>query len=212
MVSGAREPSRSRKHPCKPERSADRIRKSRSPQRAPGDPAHVGPILRSPGDHSANGTLLDLRLAASLLSPQGVVFLDDTFNPSWPGVHTGLTQFLRLQSSDPRGARSLGPSGAGSPDLRGARSPDHHMPLTPIAQCGNKLVLTRAGPAGERVAKYFRKCARATVLRTKSPSFQAGAPSVRAVGRLWEYREHQRLHGFQITTIRSGLMPPALYD
>ena len=45
------------------------------------------------GCHTYECTLSDLHLAFQTIAPNGVVILDDHFNPSWPGVSTGLGAF-----------------------------------------------------------------------------------------------------------------------
>jgi Methyltransferase domain len=47
------------------------------------------------GGHTAACTLNDLRLADASLADNGVVILDDYFNPSWPDVSTGTAQYLQ---------------------------------------------------------------------------------------------------------------------
>jgi hypothetical protein len=44
--------------------------------------------------HTFHCTLNDLNLAKSALHPEGIIMLDDVFNPGWPGVMLGLGQFL----------------------------------------------------------------------------------------------------------------------
>lgn len=46
------------------------------------------------GGHTAELTLNDLSLVDRVLADGGVIILDDVFNKDWPGVVTGLAQFL----------------------------------------------------------------------------------------------------------------------
>lgn len=66
------------------------------------------------GDHRPASVLADLRLAGGLLLPGGVAFLDDCFNPLFPGVQEGLAHYML----------------AGEPAL------------VPAGHFGNKLLLT----------------------------------------------------------------------
>jgi hypothetical protein len=47
------------------------------------------------GGHDAETVLVDLRLASRVLSPGGLVLLDDIFNEQWPGVIEAAARFLR---------------------------------------------------------------------------------------------------------------------
>ena len=46
------------------------------------------------GGHTEECVLNDLRLCERVLSSKGIAILDDCFNQSWPGVVTGLSQYL----------------------------------------------------------------------------------------------------------------------
>jgi hypothetical protein len=46
------------------------------------------------GGHTRALTFNDLRLADRFLAPHGVCALDDLFNPTWPGVVSGLFAYL----------------------------------------------------------------------------------------------------------------------
>jgi SAM-dependent methyltransferase len=46
------------------------------------------------GGHRAEDVVNDLEVAARALLPDGVVALDDLFNPNWPGVGEGFYRFL----------------------------------------------------------------------------------------------------------------------
>jgi hypothetical protein len=80
------------------------------------------------GGHLRADVLSDLDTAAAALGPDGVVALDDPFNPNWPGVSEGLYEFMRVRP--------------------GA--------LVPILIGGNKVFLTRAAAAGT-YEKYWRR-------------------------------------------------------
>ncbi|HEX7153291.1 MAG TPA: class I SAM-dependent methyltransferase [Thermoanaerobaculia bacterium] len=46
------------------------------------------------GGHRADDVVNDLTIAARALLPDGVVAVDDLFNPNWPGVSEGFYQFI----------------------------------------------------------------------------------------------------------------------
>lgn len=46
------------------------------------------------GGHTSDCVLNDLRLIDAVLADAGVAVIDDYFNPEWPGVSTGVAQFL----------------------------------------------------------------------------------------------------------------------
>lgn len=46
------------------------------------------------GDHSVEGTLLDLHLAKQHIANNGVIAVDDVFNIEWPSVSQALNEFL----------------------------------------------------------------------------------------------------------------------
>lgn len=46
------------------------------------------------GSHTATHTFSDLTIASQLLSRDGVICLDDFYNPEWPGVQEGFYRFL----------------------------------------------------------------------------------------------------------------------
>lgn len=47
------------------------------------------------GGHTRSHAMTDLASAETALAPGGVVWLDDYFNPNWPGVTEGLVDYLR---------------------------------------------------------------------------------------------------------------------
>lgn len=47
------------------------------------------------GGHRPEDVINDLQVAGRALLPDGVVAVDDVFNPSWPGVSEGFYEFLR---------------------------------------------------------------------------------------------------------------------
>jgi cephalosporin hydroxylase len=51
------------------------------------------------GSHTAAHTLSDLTIAAQLLSTDGLICLDDFYNPDWPGVQEGFYRFLSSDRS-----------------------------------------------------------------------------------------------------------------
>lgn len=46
------------------------------------------------GGHTEECTLSDLRLADASIGPDGVVVIDDYFNPSWPEVSVGVARYM----------------------------------------------------------------------------------------------------------------------
>jgi hypothetical protein len=46
------------------------------------------------GGHDADTALSDLLLADSVMSPGGLILLDDVFNPQWPGVVDATARYL----------------------------------------------------------------------------------------------------------------------
>lgn len=82
------------------------------------------------GDHAPASTLNDLRTAAALLAPGGVVFLDDCFNPHFPGVQEGLARYM-LDAPAPA--------------------------LAPFGHYGNKLLLTGAAHQPGYLAALLRR-------------------------------------------------------
>jgi len=46
------------------------------------------------GSHTSMHTFSDLTFASQLLSPDGIICLDDFYNPEWPGVQEGFYRFL----------------------------------------------------------------------------------------------------------------------
>jgi len=52
-------------------------------------------IFSIDGSHRPRETMIDLANAVESLVPGGIIIIDDFFNPEWPGVMDGVTQFLR---------------------------------------------------------------------------------------------------------------------
>lgn len=52
------------------------------------------------GGHMLQHVLADSRLAMDVLAEHGVIAFDDTFNPQWPEVTVGVSDFLREQGDD----------------------------------------------------------------------------------------------------------------
>lgn len=50
------------------------------------------------GGHTAEHTVNDIRLAIDLMAPGGVIFIDDYYNPHWPGVHIGVNRYFALDT------------------------------------------------------------------------------------------------------------------
>lgn len=47
------------------------------------------------GGHTSRHLLSDVALAARVLTPHGVVIVDDFYNPDWPGVNEGVFRYLQ---------------------------------------------------------------------------------------------------------------------
>jgi Methyltransferase domain len=75
-------------------------------------------LLSIDGGHSRAQTLIDLRIGDDCLTEHGLCWLDDVFNPAWPGVVSGLFAYL-----------------------------DSRPGLRPLALFPNKLVLVRPSMA-----------------------------------------------------------------
>ena len=66
------------------EMDSTRLADDRAPlARAAGSPVRLFSI---DGCHTAEATAADLRVASSVMHPEGVVVVDDAFNPDWPGA------------------------------------------------------------------------------------------------------------------------------
>lgn len=50
------------------------------------------------GGHTSEHTVHDLRIAQRCLANYGVVFVDDYYHPSWPGVHEGFARFMIMDT------------------------------------------------------------------------------------------------------------------
>jgi Methyltransferase domain len=82
-------------------------------------------LMSIDGGHSVAHTLSDLRAAEKVLTPLGVVWVDDIMHPEWPGVFEGVLRYL-----------------------------DTRPTLVPIAMGHNKLVLARLSVAQHFHAAY----------------------------------------------------------
>lgn len=52
------------------------------------------------GSHTAAHTASDLAIAAQLLADDGLIILDDFYNPDWPGVQEGFYRFFSVSYKD----------------------------------------------------------------------------------------------------------------
>ena len=52
------------------------------------------------GSHTAEHTCSDLTIAAQLVGADGLIILDDFYNPDWPGVQEGLYRYLTSRGCD----------------------------------------------------------------------------------------------------------------
>lgn len=50
------------------------------------------------GSHTVGHTLNDIRLAANVLSPGGIIIVDDFLNPDWPGIIEAISKVLSEES------------------------------------------------------------------------------------------------------------------
>lgn len=71
-------------------------------------------LISIDGGHTAEHVINDLTLAAQLIAPGGMVFLDDFHSPHWPGVFEGFIRFMLHMNRN----------------------------LAPVLFAGNKLILT----------------------------------------------------------------------
>jgi hypothetical protein len=51
------------------------------------------------GSHTAKHTFSDLEVSSKLVSPKGLIILDDFYNPDWPGVQEGFHRFLQKSNN-----------------------------------------------------------------------------------------------------------------
>lgn len=82
------------------------------------------------GDHSFEGTMIDLCVVARRIVPGGVVVIDDIHNIDWPDVLRAWKVYVK----DPTACDSYGEAGAS-------------QLLEPFAAIGNKLYVTTLGQA-----------------------------------------------------------------
>src|SRR5262249_24195924 len=97
-----------------------------------------GPVrlLSVDGGHTADCTLNDVKISEASTARNGIVIIDDYFNPSWPDVSVGVAQYMLLPASS----------------------------LRPFAISPNKLYLARShchqdyrSVLRERVGRYYLK-------------------------------------------------------
>jgi hypothetical protein len=50
------------------------------------------------GCHKVEHTINDIRIAMNLTLPHGAIFVDDYYNPDWPGVHEGVSKLFLTDS------------------------------------------------------------------------------------------------------------------
>lgn len=72
-----------------------RIHSKRSETLTVDDTTAACRLIHIDGGHRPGDVAADLEIACKALLPEGVVVLDDVFNPSWPGVGEGLYEFVR---------------------------------------------------------------------------------------------------------------------
>lgn len=93
-------------------------------------------IFSIDGCHTADATVSDLHVASDSLHPNGVVIVDDVFNPDWPGVVSGIFNWR----ADVNGKTS-GNSTANDP----LDSSWHSHGLEPFAIGFGKVFMSRPG-------------------------------------------------------------------
>ena len=57
-------------------------------------------LISIDGSHTATHTASDLALSVQLLASNGLIILDDFYNPDWPGVQEGFYRFLANSFGD----------------------------------------------------------------------------------------------------------------
>ena len=55
-------------------------------------------IFSVDGCHMVQHTINDIRIAMELTADAGVIFVDDYYNPSWPGVHEGVCKLYQTDT------------------------------------------------------------------------------------------------------------------
>ena len=74
-----------------------RVFAKESARLTPGDTTTECRFLHIDGGHRAADVVNDLGVAERALLPDGVVAVDDVFNPNWPGVSEGFHQFVNAR-------------------------------------------------------------------------------------------------------------------
>src|SRR5262249_3246197 len=75
-----------------------RVFAKRSAQLTTEDTTTTCRLFHIDGGHRPQDVYADMQVAERALLPKGVVFIDDVFNPNWPGVSEGVYQFFSDQS------------------------------------------------------------------------------------------------------------------
>ena len=132
------------------------------------------------GSHTAKHTANDLEVAADALTREGIVVLDDWFNPDWPGVQEGFFAFFRQRE------RNLAPFAYGNNKLYLTRQESHgdhfrfvDRSVRPFAKHCKEVVLADFSchhlllPAPDVVATSIAS-APPTVLDVARPTASAG--------------------------------------
>jgi len=150
-----------------------RVFAKRSELLTPDDTTASCRLIHIDGGHRPVDVVNDLRVAERALLPDGVVVVDDAFNPSWPGVGEGVYQFF-------------------------AREP---RVFAPVIIGGNKAYFVRT-EARERAARWFSIDALAEIVRHDAYGFEhkewLGSEVVVASRKTWvelNPLEAARLHG-----------------
>ena len=100
-------------------------------------------IFSVDGCHTAETTRSDVELASQCLHPEGIVLVDDAFNPDWPGVVTGLSEWCaRAKGTD----WDLAPFAIGFNKVAMCRVDRHGAYLAAVRDAGKC-------PSGARVRK-----------------------------------------------------------
>jgi len=109
-----------------------------------------GPVrlLSVDGGHTAACTLNDLKISETSTAKNGIVIIDDYFNPSWPDVSVGVAQHMLLPAS------RLRPFAISPNKLYLARSHCHHDYRNVLRERAGRYYLKTSVMYGHEVDTY----------------------------------------------------------